>query len=46
MAIGDILSVTIEPNGWHAIIVIEGLNVGGTYDFGWSINPNLDALGG
>lgn len=31
---GDIISVTIDPTGWRAEIVIEGFSPAGTYNFG------------
>ena len=34
MAVGDILGVTISPEGWYAGVEVEGLGVGGTYDMG------------
>lgn len=37
-ATGDIVSATIRSDGWSADIVISGLNVGGTYDFGLGTN--------
>lgn len=38
MATGDILSVTIQPNGWTAIVRIEGYGIGGSYDFGLGVD--------
>lgn len=46
MATGDILSVTItdkttagqSTDGWYADVVVDGLNVGGTYAFGLGTN--------
>ncbi len=33
-ATGDILSVTVRPDGWTADVAIQGLNTGGTYSSG------------
>lgn len=35
MATGDILSVSINSDGWTATIKVEGLSTGGSYDFGY-----------
>lgn len=35
MATGDILQASINSDGWSATIRIEGVGVGGTYDFGF-----------
>jgi hypothetical protein len=37
MAAGDILSVTIQPDGFHADVKFAGLNTGGTYAFGYGV---------
>lgn len=37
-ATGDIQSVTIRADGWTADVAIEGLNTGGTYEFGLGAN--------
>lgn len=42
MATGDIVGVTIDPDGWTASIEIEGLATGGTYDFGAGIEQSPD----
>lgn len=34
MAIGDILSATVRPDGWSMDVVIDGFVPGATYDFG------------
>lgn len=39
-ATGDIVSVSVDSNGWVASITVEGLAVGGTYDFGLGTNNN------
>lgn len=39
-ATGDILSVEIAPNGWQALIEIEGLGTGGTYSTRLGHGPN------
>lgn len=36
---GDIISLTVRSTGWDADVVVAGLNVGGTYNFGWSGTP-------
>ncbi|MCP4393526.1 MAG: hypothetical protein GY804_04575 [Alphaproteobacteria bacterium] len=38
MATGDILSISINPDGWAATIKVEGVGVGGVYDFGLGVN--------
>lgn len=40
MATGDILSVTIRPDGWSADVVFDGLAAGGTYANGFGANNN------
>ena len=42
MANGDVLSVTINPDGWNASIEVEGLGTGGVYDFGLGANNIID----
>lgn len=43
MAIGDVLSFTVAADGWFAAVVIEGHDVGGTYDWGFGTDNSLDA---
>ena len=38
---GDITSMVIGSEGWYADITIRGLNIGGTYDFGWGANNTV-----
>ena len=44
MATGDILSATVDTNGWWLLLVIEGLNTGGTYSPGWTSSDNPRVL--
>lgn len=37
-AVGDIVGVSIETNGWQALVYVAGLNTNGTYAFGLSAN--------
>ncbi len=37
-ATGDILSVTVRPDGWTADVAIDGLNIGGQYANGHGAN--------
>lgn len=43
-ATGDITSCVIRPDGWTAVITIEGFSTGATYDFGFDTNnqPTAD----
>lgn len=41
MATGDITAVRINAEGWYAEVDIEGLDTGGTYDFGLGTNNSL-----
>lgn len=45
MATGDIVSVTVLANGRQADVVIQGLNVGGTYSFGFTSAQNPETQG-
>jgi len=35
MATGDILSFIVDSTGWYATVKVEGVGVGGAYDFGY-----------
>lgn len=45
MATGDILSATVDTNGRWLLVVVEGLNVGGTYNMGWTAIQDPDRQG-
>lgn len=42
---GDILGVTVDPEGWIASITVKGVSTGGTYVFGLGANNAVSGVG-
>lgn len=42
-AVGDILWVTVETNGWQALVTVSGVTTNGTYAFGVGTNNTLSS---